>query len=285
MACQANEQGALSERLKTLLDPGKDKFPYVIGITTEEEYYREIYVNNPAFARRFKRIAIENTDDLETLKILRNALIQQAPKALLDPEILPGLLQKTKNAFGEYASQPAACLRILSQCIKRIAPMQASPLEVRVEEMRGRIQSLYAQGAGLLPYGRTYNAAQLGEKLQTLEVELVAEKEKLAELLNNQNRLAEIKKEILKKVVRTENYTFKTLSVAEKRTLNAFSLQSHFQVPALESRIRQNADALHIKASIGSPLIDEVIAEELDNHNRLQEAIGRGKSNVAARKS
>jgi ATP-dependent Clp protease ATP-binding subunit ClpA len=56
MLCRKKEKSAMCEQLKTYLDPKGDNFPHVIFLTTEEEYYREIYANNPAFARRLKRI-------------------------------------------------------------------------------------------------------------------------------------------------------------------------------------------------------------------------------------
>lgn len=54
-ACKETQgsAGNLGEQLKTRLDPQSSAFPLVIGITTEEEFFRDIYREHPAFARRF----------------------------------------------------------------------------------------------------------------------------------------------------------------------------------------------------------------------------------------
>ncbi len=277
MACQKTEQGALSDQLKTFLDPGVDNFPYVIGITTEEEYYQEIYANNAAFARRFQRIVIENTDELETVKILSNAFLKQSPATLLEPNALRTLLRKTKEAFGETLQQPATSLKILSQCINRTTATQASVLEKRVEEIRDRIQALYAQDAGQLPYGRKKLAPALEAKLGELEAELNAARKSLERLFKNRDRLLEIKRAALKKVVDTEN------STADAQQLNAFLLQSHFQARLLEDKIRREANRLNIKITIDSPLIEAVIAETQESERRVQEAVARGREQIAIR--
>lgn len=147
IACQKRENSVLGDQLKTLLDVGTDNFQYVIGITTEEEFYRDIYANNPAFARRFKRIAIDQTTPTETIQILHNALLKQAPKILLAPDAFETLLRKTKEAFGEEEAQPAASIKVLSLCIKKTAETQKSPLEIKIENIRNQIDAQHAQHA------------------------------------------------------------------------------------------------------------------------------------------
>ena len=282
MACQKRNDGALSEQLKTFLDPGNEKFPHVIGITTEEEYYREIYAHNAAFARRFKRIVIENTDDQETLKILSNAHLKQSPATLLEPDTLQTLLAKTKQAFAA-AAQPATSLKILSQCINRTASSQRSPLEKRVDEIRGRLQSIYAQGAGRLPYGRPNEAPVLEAELGRIEEELREAKENIKKLFEDRDRLLEIKKDAMKKILNAENLTPETMTQQKKIQLNVFSLQNHFQARLLEKKIREKAEALNVKVAIDPDLIDEVIAEEIENEQRVREAVERAREQIDAR--
>ncbi|MDB6082110.1 MAG: hypothetical protein JWO53_1382 [Chlamydiia bacterium] len=43
---------------------------YAIHPVSIEEYFQDIYSNNPAFARRFKKITINDTEPDETLEIL-----------------------------------------------------------------------------------------------------------------------------------------------------------------------------------------------------------------------
>lgn len=280
MACKQNEQGALSEQLKTLLDPGKEKFPYCIGITTEEEYFREIYSNNAAFARRFKRIVITDTEDAETVKILQTAMIKQAPQTLLEETLLKTLLKKTKEAFPK-SSQPAASLKILSECIKRTNGGRL-PLEERVDALRNHLNHLYAEQAGSLPYSKKNDAEFLERDLKRLESALGIQKNQWSFLRKTQEKLAAVKKTILKRVVSMEHFVSNP-SVNEKQALGVFLLQSHFQVPALEKNIRKLASSLGMRAEITSQLVDTVIADELENERKAAEATARGQQDLRAR--
>jgi len=288
LACQKKEHSAISEQLKTYLDAGKESFPYVIGITTEEEFYRDIYVNNAAFARRFKRISIENTEDSETLKILNHSLLKQAPKTILEPNAVQTLLKKTQDAFGAAAAQPATSLKILSQCLKRTASSQKSPLEAKVEQVRGRIQSIYSQGAvmqgtSLLPYNKNQDATQLEEDLRRLEAELEKEKGEIDQLFKTRDRLAALKASTFQTVLEVSELAQKNLLPKDKKKLNGFLLQSHFLTPALEKEIHSAAKRLGVKMIVDSSLIDQVIQEELENDRKVQEMIEKGKQQIAAR--
>ncbi|MES2273959.1 MAG: AAA family ATPase [Chlamydiota bacterium] len=287
MVCQKRENVVLSDQLKTFLDPGKENFPYVIGITTEEEYFREIHANQAAFARRFKRIPIENTGDAETLKILSNAFLRQAPKTLLEQGALQMLLQKTKVAFGEQAAQPGASLKILSQCIKQTSNSQKLPLQIRIERMREHLQTIYSQGVvgqgnGLLPYGRE-NLAPLEQQLKQLEADFQVEKEKLLLLDQARGKLADVKIATFRTIFKTSKLGLNALSEADKKQLGTYLIQSHFQAPLLEAKIRKEARLLGAKTIVDEALIDEVIAEELENEARAHEVILRGRAQIAAR--
>jgi hypothetical protein len=277
-ACKKRNDGALSEQLATFLDQGTDKFHYVIGITSEEEYDREIHQKNPAFARRFQRVVIQNTNDSETLKILNNARLKKSPATILEPNTLQTLLNKAKQAFPQ-AVQPATALKILSECINRTSPTQRLPLEARVETLRARLQALYAQGAGHLPYGRANEAPALEAELRQMEEHLRVAKECIRQIFENRDRLTEIKKSALKKIVNIENST----SPKEKQQLNILSLQMHFQARLLESKVRKDADAFRVKIAIDAPLIDQVIAEEQERKLRVQQAINRGREQLEQR--
>jgi len=282
MACQKS-QDPLSEQLKTLLDPGKDRFPHVIGITTEEEYFRDIYVDNPAFARRFKRIAIENTDDAETYKILKNYLLRNGKKVLLDNGALRRIIEAAKEAFGASSPQPAASLRLLAKCVKKIDGSMRTPFQERTDRFRARLEIYRAQFAGTLPYGREKPGSDLEAKLKQLEIASEAERKRLESLLSSREQLAQLKEQILRGAVQGASLPEGPLSPRSQRLLNAFSLRGHFAAPRLEAKIRQKAKALEVPAAIDAALIDEAIQEELDNERRVQKAMGRGKQDMAGR--
>lgn len=277
-ACEKKEDSAMSEQLKTYLDQKKDNFPYVIGITTEEEYYREIYAKNPAFARRFKPIVIENTTRPETLEIINNTFLKSAPKVLVDPKIAERLLQKVTEAFGDNAAQPATVIQILSQCIVKTAESQKSPLEKRIQQLSTEIRSknsqgAVGQGAGFIEYGNQED--DLETQLGKLEEEFQQQKTEIEAFYKMRDRLAEAKKETLRTVLKVNHAT--------RKDLGRFLLLSHFVAPALETKVRSEADQLKLNTLINDALIDEVIREEQENNRKAQQMVQQGREQIASR--
>ena len=125
--CQ-KKNNSLAVQLQTILEDPHEGFPNVIGITTQQEFYRDIYRHNAAFARRFKQINIENLGDEEVKQVLNGTLIQKAGASLVDHQAMSYLFQETKKAF-PAATQPAASIKILAQCIKQTSETQQAPLE------------------------------------------------------------------------------------------------------------------------------------------------------------
>ena len=100
LACQDRETSVIADQLKTMLDPGNnDGFPYVIGITTEEEFARDIYQRHSAFARRFHRIPIASTSPEETAEILGSSALRNGAHLILEKGALKSLVEKTEKAF------------------------------------------------------------------------------------------------------------------------------------------------------------------------------------------
>lgn len=284
LTCQKHA-GAFADQLKTLLDPGGMNFPNVIGITTEEEFYRDIYVNNAAFARRFKRINIENPDDDEMLAILTDAFFRQAHKQILENGALQILIKKTKEAFGENAPEPITAMKLLSSCIQRTSETQKSPLEKKAEQVRMNIQSLIAQqaaghGKAILPYQRREAILHLEQELRKLEENLEMERKELGRFFQLRDQLAESKMATFKTVIKAAHLNQKALSPRDKNTLTSFLLCSHWLSPALQKRVLSEASRLGVKTAIDSALIDQVIQEELDNEKKARAATERGKQQI-----
>lgn len=289
LACQKKGKTAIADQLKTMLDPGNKGFSHVIGITTEEEYYRDIFVDHSAFARRFKTIKVGNTTDEETLGILNNSLLKQAPKLILEKKLVSTLLDKTKEQFGEDAAQPATALRILSQCVHRTSQTQKSETEKAVETLRHKIclylsQGSAGQGEDLLPYNHDeIDLGQLETQLRDLEAKLETEKRELEAFFKKRDRLDDVKVDTLRKVMKVANFQRESLSAQEKQQVKAFALMSHYLAPAMEKRVRAEAERLGVKTTIDSTLIDEVIADQLESDRRVKEAIAAGKQSMSRR--
>ena len=287
-ACQDREQSVLGDQMKTLLDPGSENFPYCIGITTEDEFYRDIYVNNPAFARRFRRITVGNTDQAETLKILNNMVLQQATKAILERGILGALFEKTMRAFSETAAQPATSLKILSTCIQRTFDSQKTPLEIRVELQRKQIQELdKPDSEGQLPYQDAESLERielLEQQLEQLESDLQREKATMKPFFQARETLAAANRLSDQTIVKVAQFT-PTLSACNKKELNTFLLLSHFLIPTLKTQVTAQAEHLGIKTVIDSEMVDDAIRNELENDQRAQLAIARGREQLQLRQN
>ncbi len=69
-----------------MLDDPKSHFPYVIAITTGEEYKKDPSLTQSPFAKRFKQIDIQKAPKGEMLKILKSKLFAQAPGLIVEKE-------------------------------------------------------------------------------------------------------------------------------------------------------------------------------------------------------
>ncbi len=275
-ACQEKESSAIADQLKTFLDRGKNGFPHVIAITTEKEFFRDIYLRHTAFARRFKRIAIESTSDDETIKILNNAFLKQAPKVILEQGAMQALLQKTKEAFGAETAMPGGALKILSFCIQKTASTQKSPLEKCVEIFREKIQSIDSQRATRSSQAvMSLDPGLLDADFSQLEIALKKEKEQLEHLFSQRDQLAETKRRVFQLAVKISK------AKTTQKEKNAFLFLSHYLMPSLEAQIRIQAAQLGVRTVIDENLIDEVIAEEKENLLKADAAVTRGRGQVS----
>ncbi len=281
LACQKKEQSAIGDQLKTMLDPGTGSFPHCIGVTTEEDYYKDIYRNHAAFARRFKRINIEKTNPDETLQIICSTFLRTAPKTLLDPGALRQVVEKTEAAYPD-APQPSTALKILAKCIQKTNETQKSDLDLRMETVRDKIASLYTLGAvsRLIPYqdgGRREEIQRLERELAQLEGQFERERGELEQLVNMREDLLLVKRKICQLALKVSR-----LKPGEK-AVKEFLFLSHFAAPSIETKIRSEANRLGVKAVLNGNLIDESIREEQEMERRVQQAIEQGRDQLQAR--
>ncbi len=284
--CQ-KKNNVIAEQLKTILDDGYEGFPHVIGITTQMEFWRDIYRNNPAFLRRFKQIHVDNLKEDEVEQILGRTLIQRDPSALIDANALKTLYDMTVEAFPE-AAQPAASIKILSQCIKQTSETQKSALEDKINLTQKKINGLIAENVhgqdNLLPYNKK-NAAEirkLEKELAKLEKEFKTYQKEIEELYYAKENFGRVKRNAYKNIVKISKLS-KHIHKRDKQLLNEYLLQSHFLLPATEAHIRAKAKAEHVTAVINEALIDEMIQAELKNQEEVQKALQHGKEDENAR--
>ena len=245
-ACQDNNP--LGDQLKTLLDDGPETFPYLIGITTKNEFNNDI---DPAFARRFKPIEIQSTSRDETIQIAHQVLLKKAPNVLIAAGALEDLATKTETAFGQAALQPTTTLNILSQCIQKTTRTAKSEQELKIAKLSNDIDILYPQRAS-----RQGEIAALKEELAALKITALREREDLKQFYRNRDQLTAIREEMYQTV----------LNIEEKATdaaLNKWLFLHEYLIPSLERDLVVKAEKLGIKTIINANLIDEVLQEEL----------------------
>ena len=209
LACQDRETSVIADQLKTMLDPGnKDGFPYVIGITTEEEFARDIYQRHSAFARRFHRIPIASTSPEETAEIIGSSALRNGAHLVIEKEALKTLVEKTEEAFKGRA-QPAASLKVLDACIQKTGEAQKSELEQKVEKIYKQLsfhsaRGAVGQGAQLLPYTvqDDEQVKMLEEELAALEKKLNAQNQEFAAFFAQRSLLDKLKKRDFETVVK-----------------------------------------------------------------------------------
>lgn len=256
IACQKRESFVLADQLKTLLDEGEDNFQNVIGITTEDEFYRDIFSNNPAFARRFQKIMVQDTSLAETVHILQNTFIKQAPEILLEPGIFETIVHKSKELAkmsGVSLAQPAASLKLLYLCIKKTAETQKSLVETQIEAIQSEIMTL------------SLHRKEKRAEIQKLEKQLM-----ILEGQRNKEQIAVgrfYQKRARVKIVKEEMYKA-ALSDGNRKAV----LWNALLIPQMENEIRIEAEKLGVKTMIDEALVTEVLAEEKKNIERSNKA-------------
>jgi len=275
LASRPGTAQVLGEQLKTMLG---HEFPYVVGITTEEEFHRNIYIENPALANRFKQIAVQNTSPGETQQILSTALLKEAPSVFIEPDALPYLVERTAQAFGPDAAMPAASLRILSLCLKKTSEKQKTALQKKAEAVRARIDSLQADliAQGMVSHEKRREVKELFQELASLETRLRRQSSALAKLFADRDRYLALKN----KTYRAAIEIAKNPSCARSH----FLLASHYVLPALEEKIRRRAESLGVKTTLDHSLIDQVIDAEKEAQEKATLALEHGKAKAALRK-
>lgn len=251
MVCKHKER--MADMLKTFLDEGGE-FPYVIGITTHDEYQEHV-VKNFSFARRFEMVEIKNTSRDETLKILCKEILSSKNPPLIEE----GAVERLYDSCESQLPQPFSALNLLRKCIQRTEKAHCSPTEQKILEISNRILSL-----------RTLEAVSRGKRIESqiaeLEQDLSQQKEKLAKELEELQHLYQAKDsfdqlalEKYRAVVKISQIAQSNLNSVEENLLKKFLLQQMLS-EYMESFLKDKSKELGVNLFIDRALIDEVLA-------------------------
>lgn len=230
----------LGEQLKTLLDPGGHGYPYVIGVTTQEDFDATL-ARNRALVRRFERIPVTRATPAETVGILQNAYMRHAPHLHLTPDALPHLAA----AIPADAPQPGRSLEVLARCIERTSDSQETPLDRQILGLRNQLDLAVAdQAAG----GSGEGLPALEAQLATLEAAAQAQEAEMKKFFAKRHTWVEIKNE----AART------TLAVSKKATAyNQTALLLLQQLGrTFGERLKTEARRLGVQTEITPALVD-----------------------------
>lgn len=262
LAYNSDIESLLGDQLKAMMDFSEEKFPYVLGITTEDGRLPKTSSRYQDLLARSLKLHVEEFKDQEMLELLQCSLMKLAPDAIVADNALILLIQKMKRILGNRALMPAVGLSILTRCVYKLNGLEPSSLAMRVHQLRKMIQVLYRekilkQPDDLLHPTLAKEIQAVKEELKQLEQESSEIKQQVARIKNIRHTLYEIKKALLNMA----NDGLKTKSEKQKVL---FILLGLYWAPYLKEKLRQESTRLGVSCEIDETLIDEAIREELN---------------------
>ncbi len=255
MACK-NDQ-PIADTFKTFLDE-HGEFPYVIGITTEEEYDAHVK-DHTAFSNRLTRVDIKNTSQDETLQILAQTILTSPSLPLIQEDVLELIYTTTSQTEG--APQPSTSLKLLRRCINKTQKTQKSATELKIMEVSAKILSLRSQAAASHSRKKESRViTTLESELKALQALLPEEKKKFDKLYQSKDLLDKITKETYSTIIKISSIAQRTFDSTTEKELKRFLLLHKFLSQALESHIEASAKPLGVHAVINQELIEQVAA-------------------------
>ena len=272
VAFEKHENNPFGDKFKTFLD----NVPYVIGLTTDEEYAEHILtVKGTAGARRFDtKISVKSTGEADTQAILNHFLVSTAPHALVAPGALKELIEKTKNK-----PQPLSAMGILNKCLTCVTQTESTPTFISAEEKRATLEFMTSQGIVLGAASALEEEDTTFAEMERLEMELKALEQTCAQeageldtLTLTRKRLADVREVKWKLVTEIET------SGGTQGELNQLMLLKGYLEPALEMRIKEIAAQLKIPVVIDQALVRAVIEQQEKNLSERAEILAQVKA-------
>ena len=128
LAYREKQTSDMAEQLKSRLDPGGD-FPFVIGITTLEEYSKDIESQPLAFRRRLKPLSVESMGKEKTCAIAERMFYRNAPASLAEEGVFTYLYEQTQSG-----AQPFTSKAILALCMSKLEALPKSDVTLKLRK-------------------------------------------------------------------------------------------------------------------------------------------------------
>ena len=236
----------MAEQFKTLLDPGPHGFPYVIAVTTDDEFKEYLLKEQGPLVRRFEVLHKLRPSKEELTKILLDILIQEMPEALIEPGVLEEMI-KQGDTISEEPYQVHHAVEILRKCMDKISDTQfdvANPEKIQAQD---QVDALSAQSF-----------------FQKIDQDITSQANAIRNInIAQQQNTPERKRffEMRKMLLEAKITMYKIALKAEpsQTELTKYYLLKHHLYPTMEHALRSRADNLEIKTVIDTSLVQEVI--------------------------
>lgn len=136
---QANK-ASLGDHLLTVLGTGPGSLPFCILATTSKGY-QDYLTQEDAFIRRTLRVPIAPTDKAQTLQILREMLLREAPTMELSDSLFETIYTSSESLQG---AQPDLSKRVLGQALSTLK-MQTHSESPELQAKKREADDLYSK--------------------------------------------------------------------------------------------------------------------------------------------
>jgi ATP-dependent Clp protease ATP-binding subunit ClpA len=139
-ACYQNNPKSrlFGQHLKTRLEGAGDaEFPYVIALTTEDEFRKQVQ-QDLALERRFRKIVVPEITPKETKAVLEQMLLKQEHLWLsVEPGAIDRILQKAQELYPSGAN-PSISIKLLERCLATLE--QSTWTGSELEQLEGKLR-------------------------------------------------------------------------------------------------------------------------------------------------
>lgn len=259
-------QVKIRNELLTLLDTSLGSFPFCIAATTEEVY--ENHIKNTSFERRFEPHQIPETNESETLLILRSFVQREAPELEVNEESLKFIFDFTNRSLPTQ-KQPGKSKNIVSRALAYQKTHENGSCELyqRLRQKNNERDEMISKLAKAKMNGQ-FIATLLPTCLEDIEkVELAIEK--IKQEINAQENAWDLYKNLKKMQSHQEKSLFQTCQAIfsknhpSQSVLNAlqknFLFSLYFLLPCLDEAIEQMIQNHHLQVKITPDFIKKIL--------------------------
>ena len=229
-----------------------------VGATTLDEYRKHVE-KDPALARRFQPVLVDEPSVADTIAILRG--LKERYEAHHGVRIQDGALVEAAKLSHRYISDrflPDKAIDLVDEAASRLR-MEIDSMPVEVDELERRIMQLEIEREAL----KKEKDAASKERLKALEKELAEQREESAALKAHWLREKDLIGEIRKATAELDGLRTEEEQATRKGEFEKAAEIKYSRLPAAEKKIQKAQDALAKLQKDRRMLQEEVTAENI----------------------